>query len=100
MRCSLSLKFGKDIAGLVNWWAWKLKLNNVINEYHSLFTSVTLRFRGKHKAVKFGDWFYFINSRHTDEEREYFYHWNCKTKNIDSINVQLPANYWHIKELY
>lgn len=100
MSCLLSLKFGKDIACLVNWWAWKLNLNHVINEYHSLFKSVTLRFRGKHKAVKFGNWFYFINSRHVDERGAYFYRWNCKTGDVYVVDVQLPANYWHIKELY
>ena len=37
MRCLLSLKFGKDIAGLVNWWAWKIGLTSVHEEIASTF---------------------------------------------------------------
>lgn len=37
VKCLLSLKFGKDIAGLVNWWAWKIGLTSVHEEIASTF---------------------------------------------------------------
>jgi len=32
-RCPLTIRFGKDIAGLISWWVWKLNIKNVNNEY-------------------------------------------------------------------
>lgn len=98
--CFVTEKFGKDVASLIHFWAWKMKLNHVNQEYHSLFRCVTLRFRGKHKCVKFGDNFFFINSRHIDDMFPVL-GWNCVTAGFGQKECEfLPANYWHIKELY
>jgi hypothetical protein len=37
MRCPLTVKFGKDVAGLIQRMVWRSYIKQVNNEYHSMF---------------------------------------------------------------
>jgi|JI102314A2RNA_FD_contig_51_4227976_length_3075_multi_2_in_0_out_0_4 hypothetical protein len=37
VKCPLTTRFGKDVAGLVNWWIWKIGLSSVHEEIASTF---------------------------------------------------------------
>jgi hypothetical protein len=89
MRCPLTVKFGKDVAGLIWRMLWQSFMKAVNNEYHLLFTWLETS-RSCYLVAKQIN----INNRHPHANYLLVY-------NMRGINVAwLPKNYWEIKELY
>lgn len=92
--CALTIRFGKDIAGLIHWWAWRSKMQDVNLTYKSsvevdendrivmlLFkTRFLMNFRCLHTPCNGS--LYIYNYKHS-----------CHI-------AKLPNHYWTIKELY
>lgn len=90
-RCLLTLRFGKDVAGLVYRYVWQSCINNVHQTYCDL-----LKWDEKYQCV-----------RMTSEYKEFWFNNRCYDHGSYIFNVRLtqnvatlPLNYWRTKELY
>jgi hypothetical protein len=94
MRCPLTVKFGKDIAGLISRMVWLSYIKQVNNEHHLLFTWVTS------KNFLYGPNKNGINNRHRDTMSRFPFHDLVYDMYTVNSSASLPKNYWEIKELY
>jgi hypothetical protein len=92
-KCALTVKFGKDIAGLIYRWVWRFNMNKTNQTYHSV-----VKFRDNAQSL-----LYFCSQsllRKGFNYRSYLTDWRHIYSIKEPMVATLPNNYWQIKELY
>lgn len=91
-RCPLSVKFGRDVAGLIYLEVWRQLIRVVNKQYHENFRGETVI----HRPTGFC-----FNYREYNVQHVCNLLITIKTKwKGDNVVSDLPRNYWQIKELY
>lgn len=98
-RCPLTLRFGHDVANMINMIVWSSKMKCVNVQYDSIviwtekpdfFFIKGQNYAFNARSVDFKSWIrhHYINARHDETDR------------LVHIVANLPTHYWRIKELY
>ena len=93
-RCALTIRFGKDIAGLINQWVWQSKMNDV-NDHYKIVIQGNDETGGCARKIRHYVFGFNFRDPHDDPNSTFIYNIQMST-----YCGHLPKHYWSIKELY
>jgi len=93
-RCPLTVRFGKDIAGLIQLFEWQSKMSNVNDQYKQVIER-NVETGGCARRMK--DFLFGFNFRDQTFDPDRNFVFNVK---MLAFCGRLPKHYWSIKELY